>query len=299
MPLNDYRFSFRGLEFGEGTNYFVNRVEGIEGFEVRTSDSDQPRGDGGIRGLDYVSTRTIAFELAIIEVDAPGGDGSIYEQLWASVRSAFKPCHTQDWPLTFKRPGQPERTIWCRPIQLVRKEEYLSFNRVGFPPVVLRAVDPRIYSAVLKNGNVPVYAASSGGADLPIAEFPVDFTGGTQTELVVQNDGSADAYPLIRIYGPVTGTCTGFTLANSTTGQSVVVNTTIGTGQILTADMEAAVTGANRLVISLSGSSRYGDWALPRSAFSLAPGSNTLRFQVTGSSTDVIALITWRDTWLD
>lgn len=296
MALADEQYSYRGLTFGAGTDYMVNRVEGFDGFEVRVSDSDQPRNDGGLRGLDYVSPRTVAFELALIAEDT---DGATYEALWAAVREAFRPSRASDFDLTFKRPGQNERLIRCRPIQLVRVEEFKRFNRYGFPPVVLRAVDPRVYSTTLHNGNVPIYAATLGGMDWPEAEFPIEYSGGSQTEFVAINSGTADSYPLIRFYGPLTGTCTGVTLTNSTTGSSLTISTTITTGQILTADMDAAVTGANRLVISIGGSSRYGSWALPREAFALAPGSNTLRFQVTGTSPDVVCNLAWRDCWLD
>lgn len=298
MPLLPGQFSFRGLTFGEGTDYHINRAEGFEGFEARTSDSDQPRGDGGIRGLDYVAPRTIAFELALAELEDL--DGSIYEGRWGDVRAAFRPARNVDYDLTFKRDGaSPERVIRCRPIQLTRGEDYLRFNRVGTVPLVLRAVDPRIYSVSARSGNVPLYAANSGGLDVPVSDFPLDFAGGMQTELVVENAGTAEAFPLVRFYGPVTGTCTRVTLTNSTTGQVFDVTTTIGSGQILTADMEAAVTGANRLIVALGGSSRYGSWALPRAPLALAPGSNLLRFQATGTSTDVICSITHRDTWLD
>ena len=294
--LSDLQWSYRNLVFGEGTEYGVNRAEGFEGHDTRTSDADLPRGDGAIRGIDYVAPRLVTFELAVIELT--GGD-TTYEQYWSQIREAFRPSRTEDLPLTFARPGMPERFIRARPVNLVRVETYRRYNVVGFPPVALRAVDPRIYSVELGSESVPVYAATQGGADFPVSEFPVDFTGGSQTELVVTNDGTADAYPLLRFYGPIVGTCTGVTLTNSTTGQTFVVSTPITTGQILTADMEAAVTGAPRLVISLGGSSRYGAWALPRDPFILAPGSNTLRFQVTGTSTDVAANISWRHTWLD
>ncbi len=296
MPLLDEQFSYRGLTFGPGCDVMVNRAEGFEGFEVRTSDSDQPRGDGAIRGLDYVAPRTVAFELVAAELEDL--DGSTYEALWASVRAAFRPSRDTDYPLTFKRPGAPERVMWCRAVSLVRSEEYLKFNRVGFPPVVLRATDPRIYSATTHSATATVYATTGGGTDFP-AEFPVDFTGGTQTELVIENAGTADAFPLIRFYGSATGSVDGVTLTNTTTGQVLDISAAVGSGQILTADMGAMVTSANRLVISLDGASRYGDWALPREAFALAPGSNTLRFEVTGTAADALCALTWRDTDLD
>jgi Phage tail protein len=296
MPLLDEQFSYRGLTFGPGCDIMINRAEGFEGFEARTSDSDQPRADGGIRGLDYVAPRTVAFELVAVETDDL--DGSIYEGLWAAVRAAFQPSRDTDYDLTFKRPGMPERVIRCRPISLVRSEEFLKFNRVGFPPVVLRAVDPRIYSTAVRQGTVAPFSPTPGGTELPV-EFAADFTGGTQVEFVAVNAGTADAFPLIRFFGPGTGTVTGVKLTNSTTGAVLQVNTTMTTGQILTCDMTAAATGANRLIISLDGSSRYGSWQLPRSAFSLAPGSNTLRFEITGTSTNAACTVAWSDTWID
>jgi len=294
--LSDLQWSYRDLVFGEGTLIGVNRAEGFEGHDVRTSDAELPRGDGSIRGVDYVAPRLVTFELAVIEL---AGGATTYEQYWAQIRAAFRPSRTEDLPLTFARPGMPARLIRARPVSLIRTEDYKRYNTVGFPPVALRAADPRIYSVEVRSENVPVYTATQGGIEFPVVEFPVDFTGGSQTELVVTNDGTADAYPLLRFYGPVVGTCTGVTITNSTTGQMFVSSAVITTGQILTADMEAAVTGAPRLVISLGGSSRYGTWAQPREPFVLAPGSNTLRFQVTGTSTDVAANISWRSTWLD
>lgn len=297
MALADLTWSYRDLVFGEGTAIYVNRAEGFEGFEARTADADQPRGHGAIRGLDYVAPRTVAFELALIDT-TEAVDSSAYEALYASVRAAFTPSLSQDYPLIFKRPGQPERQINCRPIQLTRTEDFLRFNRFGFPPIVLRAADPRIYSTTEQTVSAPVFAAATGGFELP-ADLPVDFGTGTQVEAVVTNAGTAEAYPLVRFYGPISGTVTGVKLTNTTTGQILQVNTTITSGQILSADMSAAVTGSNALVVSLDGASRYGSWALPRDAFYLAPGSNALRFEVIGTSTNALATITWRDTWTD
>jgi hypothetical protein len=294
LGLADYTFNYNGLTFGDGTGYYVDHHEGLEGFDVRTSDSDQPRNDGGIRGLDYVAPRTIAFTLALGETA-----DTDFETRWSTLRSAFLPSRSLDLPLTFKRPGMAERYVNCRPIQLTRVQEYLQFDQVGHPPLVLRAVDPRIYSSVQYSANATVFASTGGGMDWPVANWPVDLTGGLQNFLSATNNGTAEAYPLIRFYGPTVGTCTGVTLTNLTNGSVLAIAATITSGQILTADMAAAVTGANTLVIDLGGSSRYGSWTVPRAPFSLSPGNNTLKFQVTGTSTDCIANVTWRDTWMD
>lgn len=297
MTLLDEQFLYRGLTFGPGTPYMLNSFDGIEGFQMRVSDSDQPRGDGAIRGLDYASAKTISFGFQLIETVDNGGTD--YEGMWQQIRRTFAPSRSTDDDLVFKRPGQPERLIRCRPIQLIRTEKFTSFNRMGSPPVVLRAVDPRIYSSAVRSGNALVYAVTGGGVDYPL-DYPVDFSGGTQMEFVAQNDGTADAYPLIRFYHPVaTGTVNGVKLTNTTTGQILTINSVVSSGQILTADMGAMVNGSDGLVISLDGASRYGGWALPREPFALAPGSNTLRFEVIGTATDAICNLTWRDTWMD
>lgn len=294
MALDDEQYAYRGLTFGRNCDIMVNRAEGFEGFEARTSDSDQPRGDGALRGLDYVAPRTIAFELNTWE---PDGDGAVYEAGWATIRRTFAPSREADHELTFKRPGAPERMIRCRPIQLVRSEDWKQFNRYGYPPVVLRAVDPRIYSTEEHSANLLPYNVSGGGTDFGI-DFAADFTGAATFELVVNNDGDADAFPLIRFYGPSSDSFTAVQLINSTTGQTLDIATTVASGSILTADMAAAVTGAPRDVISMDGASRYGAWALPRRPFALAPGDNLLRMLVTGTSTGVIANLTWHDTWV-
>lgn len=294
LGLADYQYNYNGLTFGDGTSIMIDHAEGFEGYEVRTSDSDEPRNDGAIRGLDYVSARTVAFTLSLGETS-----DSDYETRWATIRSAFMPSRSTDSALTFKRPGQPERYVNCRPIQLVRVEDYLRFNQIGHPPVVFRAVDPRLYASDSNSLTMSVFASSSGGMDWPITNWPIDFTGASQTLFSAVNDGTADAYPLIRFYGPTVGTVTGVTLTNLTNGDVLTVSTTITSGQILTADMTAAVTGANTLIVSLDGSNRYGSWTVPRSPFRLSPGSNDLKFTVSGTSTDAVALIQWSDTWIN
>jgi len=294
LGLADYTFQYNNLVFGDGTGYYVDHHEGLEGFDVRVSDSDQPRNDGGIRGLDYVSTRLVAFTLALGETT-----DTAYETRWGALRTAFVPARSADMALTFKRPGMPERFVNCRPITLTRAQEYLQFDQVGHPLLVMRAVDPRIYSSVLYSTNATVYALTGGGFDWPVVNWPIDFTGAVQNFASATNSGSVEAYPLLRFYGPIVGTCTAVTLTNITNGSAITVTTSISTGQILTADMSAAVTGSSGSIIDLGGSGRYGSWAVPRTPFSLSPGNNTLKFQVTGTSTDCLCNVTWRDTWMD
>lgn len=293
-PLADETFEYRGLTFGQNCDIQVNSATGFHGYEVRTSDSDQPRGDGAIRGLDFVNPRILQFKLHIWEPDI---DGQLYEQFWQQVRSAFRPSRSDDFPLFFKRPGQPEQFIRCRPIQLTRDENWTTYNRYGYPPVNLRAVDPRIYGTEEQQQIVPGFSLNRTGVDLPHVEFPMDWTTPGQSESIVQNDGNDYAWPLVRFYGPATGTTTAVAIENTTTGQVSSITTAIAPNQILTQDNEAAVTGADRLVVQLDGATRYASWGLPREPFALAPGDNTIRFTYTGQAPT--CLMTWRSTSMD
>jgi hypothetical protein len=178
------------------------------------------------------------------------------------------------------------------------KRDGLSFD--SFPTsMAFECANPRIYSTVQKSETLGVFSTGGEGVDWGI-DFEVDFSAvaGGGIDVVHTNAGNTNAYPLVRFYGPNVGTCDGVELQNLTTGVNLTIDTPILIGQILTADMSARATGAGRRIIDLDGSSRYGDWVLPRETFFLHKGDNVLRLVLTGSSTstDVQAIVQWRDT---
>jgi hypothetical protein len=175
----------------------------------------------------------------------------------------------------------------------------------GFRPftVKLKAADPRVYSRAELTDTMSVYDPSgAGGMDFDkdgVTDYVAD---GTAGEITALNSGNADAYPLLRIHGPPTGTMTGATVQNITTGGEAVF--TFGSGliatDIFTADFRRMVTldGGDVPYVNLNGANRYGEWNLPRIPFTLAPGENVLRFIVTGTTTDANAVMVWRHTRL-
>jgi len=164
------------------------------------------------------------------------------------------------------------------------------------------AADPRIYGSDETNRQLPIFDATSGGTNYAddFDDYNVDFTVDTSTEIVMRNNGDANAYPTVRFYGPVSGTLTEVKLTNTTTSGELEITAALLTGQLLTADMRrivAADPGADPY-IHLDGSSRYSDWTLPRTPFYLQPGDNHLRFEVTGSTTNARCVVGFHDTWL-
>lgn len=287
--MDGHTYTYRGLTFGEGADILVTRVDGLGGFEARSGDREIPRGHGSTPGKHFAASRQVMFRLHV------NGDPTSVEEMLAELQTAFLVSEDDQHELRFARPGRPERMIRCRPIVLPRVDTPPAF--FASPSVALIAADPRIYSVARRQLDVPLFSAG-GAIDYPV-EYPKDYTSGVYLDAVARNAGNADAYPLVRFYGPSTGTLTRVVLRNLTTGAVLDIDTDILTGQILTFDGEALVTVNGNQVVGLDGASRYGDWQQPREPFALPPGESLLRFEITGTGTTARCLLTWHDTWID
>lgn len=108
----------------------------------------------------------------------------------------------------------------------------------------------------------------------------------------VVNAGNTDAYPLIRIYGPVTEPV----LDNNTQGKSLAfTGLTLVAGEYLEIDTRAKTI----LLNSDPTNSRYDKLAFPTSQWwTLSPGNNIVRFHPTTFTDGVtLANFTWRDAF--
>lgn len=268
---------------GTGTDYPVAAIEGLEGWQLRTSDDDLPRNDGAIRGIDLQSARQVLFTLGM------GSTGINYEEVEDKLRDLYRaliPRRDSDFELVWRHPGQPVKMIRCRPIDLVRGLDQIRalFQDQKF---ALKASDPRHYGPLVKTVGIAVTPA--GSAPVP-------------TEVI--NSGDANAYPLIRIVGAPSGTpLTRIELVNNTAGVSFDVLTTIPSNSLLIGDMDARITSAPRSVITLDGQTKYGAWQLPRDPLFIAPdpaavnGSNLLYLKTTPAGAAVTCTVEYRDTW--
>lgn len=290
MTLLDGQYQYGSLLLGVGSPYGIRRIEGLEDLNVRSSDRTLPRNHGSVPGPHYASAKDVIVELVVKN----SGDPETLAERLADLRAAFKIQATPKL-LKWKRPGRVERQINVAPIQVQHVDEYAFVDRVAFPRIALTAADPRIYSTELHQATLSVYDPTGPGLDYPIdypAEFPAPATG-----VLIHNSGSADAYPLVRFYGPSSGTTDEVLLRNVTTGQVQEVVTPIAPGQVLTVDNEAHVTGSGEQVVGLDGSTRYGSWSQPRTPLRLPPGDSLLRYEVVGETT-TLCVVTWRDTWI-
>ena len=206
-----------------------------------------------------------------------------------------------EYKLYFEEPGfASRRYVWARPAGRVSKRT----PRQPFLPqykLRLKLADPRAYEEFANTALLANYDASGGGADYDVTEYGREYTVDKSSQVTVHNGGNANAWPVLKFFGPGTGTITQVTMTNITTGVATVHDTTLLTGQTLTADMDAiiAVRNTGLHVVRLGTTNKYSEWAQPRTPFYLAPGDNILRFEITGgTSTDGTASVSYRDTWL-
>jgi len=105
--------------------------------------------------------------------------------------------------------------------------------------------------------------------------------------LITANNGSANAYPIFTLRGPGTG----FTVTNSTTGQSFTISNTLVAGDVVEIDtwkQTMKLNGADVGLATFSGSFIY-----------LPYGNSTITLSVDSGDTSATTLqTTWNDTYL-
>lgn len=278
---SDYQYrlgGWGGLLIGAGTPWRVEGVEGLEGWELRTSDDELPRGDGALRGIDLQSARQILFK---VNADSgPLQDPNVLERRLDELYRALVPQRDTDWELIWRHPGRPLRMVRARPINLVRGQDLMQMILTG-QGFTLRAADPRHYSAFVRQVTIP---------QTPLGVDP-------QTVTVI-NAGNGAAWPLIRVLGPSSADLLRrVELVNRTQNVSFTVAAVVARGSTLLGDMEARATGAPRSVVTIDDQPKYGAWQHPRQSFFLGPGGNDIYLRTDPPGVPIVCSLEWRDTW--
>lgn len=275
-PFNyQYRLGgWNGLLIGSGCDFRVESIDGLEGWEMRTSDSDLPRGDGALRGIDLQSARQAQFK-----INYNGSQADIETAVDLLYRTLI-PQANSDWQLIYRHPGRPLRVLNCRPITVTRQmsiDQLIVHNQT----FILRAADPRHYSATTNSVTIPVTVVH----DSPIS-------------VNVNNLGDSPAYPVITVKVPLTTPqVTRIELVNSTADTVFDVRTVVGSGSTLVGDMQSRATGTPASIVTVDGQSKYGAWQFPRTTFRLNPGVNQVYVRTEPQNTPVTVTLQYRDTW--
>lgn len=283
--LSDYQLGLEGsgLILGADTDYVLKSWKGLGLQGMRTNRQPRPFAHGETAGPEYMSSKTVDVDLHIKATSAE----SVVSKVDAFVGGWYLDARgSQTYgvmdKLHVKLPGQDQRFLYGRP----QRSDADPDNFVnGWCPAAgqFYASDPLWYSSALQSGVMNLSVAPSGRG------FNKSFDygwGGTATAgvLTAVNSGNAPTLPVFTLTGPLTNV----TLLNETTGQSLTLTYTLGSGETLVVDFREAT-------IKLGGTASRYSAKTGGTFWEIAAGTNTLRFQAqSGSGT---ATIEWRHAW--
>jgi len=255
---------------GDSTNYDIIEIDGIHDMIVKDRDRDNPRTHGMIPGIHSATFRLIRCHLEVRgTAGSTGHEDDIQALLTAmSPDQHMSPDETDD-QFTFKFPGEAERFMFARPVRRSRPRRNSSEFGLATVRFELKVYDPRQYSTTEDDSGVQTSGFS------------------------VTNGGDALAYPIIEFGVDTLG---GMFITNNTNGSVFSIAGLTASSDGYTADMGRWVRGrGDLLIVYKTTTNHYATWQIPRDAFYLSPGSNSLQLTVSANA-DVKILS--RDTWM-
>ncbi|MER5862353.1 phage tail protein [Kitasatospora sp. NPDC002040] len=294
----DGQVQWAGLLMGPGTPYQIT-AEGFTGWEdlpgLSSSDVPRPTAHGAWPGARWAQPRIVTVTVwvlppsggapadalaALLAATAPTADGD--DERWLTVR-----LHDESLAC--------QARVTQRTVQVDR-----SYARLGATRVALQwvATDPRRFE--------PELLTEVGGLPEPERGLGWDLAWGQRDpanpawesldwgvlpgsgDLVVRNEGSAPAQPVIEIVGP----CVKPRLTVAATGAQLGYNISLKYGRRLVIDTAAGTVlldGEEDVrATALSGS-------LPENLFALQPGTTVLRFRADWGTGDAKVLVRRRN----
>ncbi len=254
--------------------------------EVRDVVEPRPAADGTYDLTRFHGDRAVTASVTVL---AAGGLSA------ASVAQQVRGwCHPARRPyLHWVEQGQPEKRMMVRAsgvsAPLLIEDRTAVAVQLGWRAPGGRADSVEEHTVTLNP------AGAEEGRTYPLVfarAYPLSTGVGT---VLVDNAGNADAYPTIRIFGPVSGP----RVENRTTGERVefTVALNILAGEYLDVDLYARTA-------QMYGSATVSDSRLSRLNFtrsswwSLVPGPNAVRFYPLSAGAGAQARLVWRDAWL-
>lgn len=264
-----------------GSYYWLSGADGMDGAAVRNNSEMKPQRDGAIVHDAFLGPRTIVLTGQVIAADF-----TTRRTLLDNLAAYTFPLLRANGTLRFTPTGGTTRQLSVRLFDkvTVRGGVLKEFQ------ITLIASDPFTYSDALFTATTSALtgAGATGGLAFPVA-FPIGFgeytAGG---EAAVTNSGNVNSYPVIRVYGPISGP----TLRNLTTGLVLSLP-----GASVSSGSYAAVDMANETIylddITTSPLIRYLD-VLTSEFWPLVPGANTVKLTGSGFSGATNATVLYR-----
>lgn len=256
---------------------YLSNISGLDSPDVRESADDLVGDDGGVHGNFFYGRRPIVIEGTIDNKPSPFytdnagvvlGSNAVRNVRMTKLQRATNAMRN-NCQLRWSPEGGVEQMLNLRRQQPLRISG--GFNKTFQASLV--AADPRIYASAVQEAR-----ASVAG-----------------TAITITNQGSMSTPPVVTIYGPSSGTMTGISAQNLTTGESVVFASAyaLAPGQSITIDF------ANKTVKRESGANIYDQVQFASSTWwQLAAGDNQVRYNATGTTTASSMVVSWQDAWI-
>lgn len=253
--------TYNGLTLGDDTNFYISALD-IGDLPIRQADQLASGRDGGFIFNQNYGMRTISFNVNIFS----GTDAQLFEDI-SSVRVAFARTNTAKeltinyWDGTTKK-IDVFPSILPNPTHLPGNTDKSSFS------VFLTAPFPFFKGSSTETATLELN--ESEGFDYPM-DYPFDYEAGASTNTYIfNNDGDVPALVKVTFNGPVISP----TLTNTSTGNSVQIDTTLSGGTSVVLEY----TSTGRSIRDQNGVS-YEQYFNGETAFFFIPiGSNTFVF---------------------
>jgi hypothetical protein len=251
--------------------------------------------DGQFAGPDYWAGRQVQFDAAIKIPGNPAACQDMIAALQAVTDAAdVRLVGGQGMVLRLKRPGRPVKRLTVRARQLDPEDEDIIH---GYVPLDMQflAHDPTFYADEESTTELPLGWLTGGGFAAPVVApiYVQDGAVAADRPGWVTNNGSADAWPILRITGP----CANVTITNVASGRSLALPTlNLADGRWIEIDTRPGYrtvtwdNGGNASTY-LSPGSRIDLFAIP-------PGTSEMRWTAFDSSNSARLNVTWRDAYI-
>ena len=279
----DWQVEIRGLLLGPGTPWRVGTLAGWSSRSVRADDTPRASSHGSIPGLDLTNSQT-----RILRVNTGMGNRHTTADELVALRDDLRAAwatEATDVPIVYQLGGQ-KRLRFGRTRDLEVVEDDLT---VGYMTVDCEFWDRDgvEYSAVEYQVNTP--PEEPGAGFTPPFSPPWSLPAGTIGSFDADNAGRVPAPWTARIYGPTNLSDPPY-IENIGTGDALVFSANGGLD--IPASQWADIDSATRSVTLNGTSDRRMNLATHSRWWSLAPGSNSIRFAGSGTLE-----FSWRDTW--
>ena len=284
MTLAAFQIAFGGLTMGDGTNYQLVTIDGLEGLpSMVQTDVKRPRAHGQFLGGMFASGRQVSCEVAIT-----ASSDVAFRAALDALSDATTPLPFTETPLTYSLPGMVgSRLVNARALDRAIVIDVDYTHRVAHAACLWWATDPTIYDDPAQSLSTTL-PLDDGGVTWPIvwpAYWGVSSSSGLITAV---NAGGISAPVVITITGPVDNP----SLENVTEGKTMAFTLHLGATDTLTVDPAHFSVLMNGIVNkrgSMTPGSRWWD---------LQPGTNLISYHAPTALSGSTAAVSWRSAWI-